>query len=177
DDTDPDATPISTMNELVRRDPRNAQRIRPYLGGEEMLRSPTQTPSRYVIDFGEMTENEARQWPDLIKILEEKVRPQRNKLSNNADGQRRKQFWWHWGRTTPGLDAARRHVSRVLMHPFTSGNLAFAFAASDVVIASPHPAIVDDSYARFAVLQSRTHETWVRSFASSLKDDLRYTPS
>jgi hypothetical protein len=29
----------------------------------------------------------------------------------------------------------------------------------------------------FAVLQSRVHEVWARFFASSMKDDLRYTPS
>ena len=29
----------------------------------------------------------------------------------------------------------------------------------------------------FAVLQSRVHEVWARFFSSSMKDDLRYTPS
>ena len=29
----------------------------------------------------------------------------------------------------------------------------------------------------FAVVQSRPHEVWTRFFGSSLKDDLRYTPS
>ena len=33
------------------------------------------------------------------------------------------------------------------------------------------------TYAAFAVLQSRPHEVWARFFGSSLKDDLRYTPS
>ncbi|MEO1175185.1 MAG: type IIL restriction-modification enzyme MmeI, partial [Myxococcota bacterium] len=31
--------------------------------------------------------------------------------------------------------------------------------------------------AAFAALQSRTHEVWARFFASSMKDDLRYTPT
>ena len=31
--------------------------------------------------------------------------------------------------------------------------------------------------AAFSILQSRPHETWARFFASSMKDDLRYTPS
>ena len=34
-----------------------------------------------------------------------------------------------------------------------------------------------DSDAAFCVLQSRVHEVWARCFGSSLKDDLRYTPS
>ena len=34
-----------------------------------------------------------------------------------------------------------------------------------------------DSYSAFCVLQSRCHEIWARAFSSSMKDDLRYTPS
>lgn len=34
-----------------------------------------------------------------------------------------------------------------------------------------------ESYAAFCLLQSRVHEVWARFFASSMKDDLRYTPS
>jgi hypothetical protein len=34
-----------------------------------------------------------------------------------------------------------------------------------------------DSYAAFGALQSRPHEIWARFFGSSMKDDLRYTPS
>ena len=34
-----------------------------------------------------------------------------------------------------------------------------------------------DTYAAFCALQSRPHEIWARFFGSSLKDDLRYTPS
>ena len=33
------------------------------------------------------------------------------------------------------------------------------------------------TFAGFCVLQSRTHEIWTRFFGSSMKDDLRYTPS
>ena len=34
-----------------------------------------------------------------------------------------------------------------------------------------------NTYSAFGTLQSRAHETWARFFGSSMKDDLRYTPS
>jgi hypothetical protein len=34
-----------------------------------------------------------------------------------------------------------------------------------------------ETFSAFAVLQSRLHEIWARFFSSSMKDDLRYTPS
>src|SRR5207247_5829750 len=33
------------------------------------------------------------------------------------------------------------------------------------------------TYAAFCTLQSRFHEVWARFYGSSMKDDLRYTPS
>lgn len=53
DDTDTKgiASPLSMMEELIQRDPRNAERIFPYIGGEEVNNSPTHAYHRYVINF------------------------------------------------------------------------------------------------------------------------------
>jgi hypothetical protein len=177
DDNDESATSISEMNKLIQRYPECKQRIRPYIGGAEVLNDPRQRPSRFVIDLGELSEAEAAEYRPLVQILEAKVKPERMKLKDNADGLRRKKFWWRWGRTTPTLDIARKGFKRVLMHPFTTNNLVFVFIGADVVVASPHPVFVLDSYSDFSLLQSRVHETWARLFASSFKDDLRYTAS
>ena len=63
DDTDTSsvANPISLMHELIAKDPRNAERIFPYIGGEEVNNSPTHAHHRYVINFGELSEEEACQ--------------------------------------------------------------------------------------------------------------------
>ena len=90
DDGNPDATLIAEMHRLIERDPRNQERIFPYIGGEEVNSSPTHAHDRYVINFGEMSEEEAREWPDLISIVEEKVKPER--MKNNREGYRR--YWW-----------------------------------------------------------------------------------
>ena len=47
-----DCEPVSTMLALVAKDEKNAERIFPYIGGEEVFTSPTQAYHRYVIDFG-----------------------------------------------------------------------------------------------------------------------------
>jgi hypothetical protein len=49
DDTNPDATPIAEMHRLIDRDPRNRERIFPYIGGEEVNSSPTHSHHRYAI--------------------------------------------------------------------------------------------------------------------------------
>ena len=71
------------MERLIAKDPRNAERIFACIGGEEVNDSPTHANRRYVINFGQMTEAEARGWPDLMRIVEERVEP------GAADGQPR----------------------------------------------------------------------------------------
>jgi hypothetical protein len=46
-----DATSISEMHRLVEKSPRNAERIFPYIGGDEVNDSPTHQYHRYAIDF------------------------------------------------------------------------------------------------------------------------------
>ena len=67
--------------------------------------------------------------------------------------------------------------SRLLMQPLPASHLAVGFVDAAYYIASPNVAIVLETDAAFAVLQSTVHEVWARSFGSSMKDDLRYTPS
>jgi len=65
--------------ELIAKNPKNAERIFPYLGGEEVNTSPTQSPHRFVISFGQMSLEEAEQWPDLLNIVRERVKPERDR--------------------------------------------------------------------------------------------------
>ena len=176
-DTKGVATPLAEMERLIGKDPANKKRIFPYIGGEDLLDDPQQRHSRYVINFGEVSEEEAQDYPDLYQIVAEKVKPERMAQKDNPDGRRRKHFWWQWGRYTPALANATKKLDRVLMHAFTSTHLAFAFIPSATVVAGPHNVFAFSSGSAFCVLQSRVHEIWVRFFASSLEDRLRYTPS
>ena len=54
---------------------------------------------------------------------------------------------------------------------------AFAFLPAGMVFAHTLAVFPLETHAAFATLQSRPHEIWARFFSSSMKDDLRYTPS
>lgn len=175
DDTDKDgvANPISLMRELIAKDKRNADRIFPYIGGEEVNDSPTHAHHRFVINFGEMTEEQARKWPDLMKIVEEKVKPQRDKDNR----EQRKKQWWRFGEATPALFHAIRGHDQVLVTTLHSKDLSFVRLPSGSVFSHALAVFATDVPQTFAILQSRPHEIWARFFASSLEERLRYTPS
>ncbi len=49
-------------------------------GGEEVNTSPTHAHHRYVINFGERSEEDCRRrWPELMAMVEAKVKPERAK--------------------------------------------------------------------------------------------------
>ncbi len=162
---------------LIHKSRRNGERIFPYIGGEEVNDSPCHAFNRFVINFGGMSLDEARTWPDLIKIVEEKVKPERDLRTSNAIALRQKEYWWRYRSDTPNLFAAIRHLSRCLAHSQVSAHLAFAFIPTNWLYSHALNIFAFDSAADFCVLQSRVHELWARFFASSLEDRLRYTPS
>ena len=178
DDTDGKgvATPVSEMRRLVEKAPHNAERVFPYVGGDEVNTSPTHAHHRYVIDFGEMSESAARRWPDLMAILEAKVKPERS-TKDARKYPRMVHEWWKFWNARQELRRAIAGLERVLAVARVGQHGAFTFLPAGMVYSEQLVVFTSDTHAAFCALQSRPHEVWARFFASSMKDDLRYTPS
>lgn len=158
---------------LITQNPLNAELIYPYLGGQEVNSSPTQSHSRYVINFGEMPLDEAEKWPDLINIIRERVKPARDQVRREAH----KKYWWHFGDKRPALFSAIKPLDRCLVNSQVSKHLLFAWQPTDRVFGHALYVYPLTSDTAFAILQSRVHEYWARLLSSSLEDRLRYAPS
>ena len=74
------------MNEILARNPKSREFIFPYVGGEEINNSPSNSAHRFVINFGNMELNEAEQLPELLDIVRAKVFPFRLKTKDTSDG-------------------------------------------------------------------------------------------
>jgi len=164
-------------DDLVARNKRNEDRIFAYLGGEEINTSPIQEHHRYVINFEQMSLYEAEQWPDLIQIVRDKVKPERDRLRNNPDGRRRKQFWWQFGRYTPALFDAIRPLPRCLVCSRVSKHLILTFQPPSRIFAESLYVFPLPDHSQFSILQSRIHSPWAWLLSSSMKTDLRYAAS
>ena len=168
------ATPIAKMIQLADRNPRNKEVIFPYIGGEEINSSPTQEHDRYVINFGERSETECRDsWPELMAIVEEKVKPERLLQGNIVNPDR----WWLFARPAAQLTAAARGLDKVLACGIISNKIQFAFLPTGMVYSHKLVVVPLEEFSAFATLQSRIHEVWARFFSSSMKDDINYAPS
>ena len=176
DDTDKKgiASSLAKMQRLIGLNPRNRDVIFPYIGGEEVNTSPTHAHHRYVINFGERSEAECRRrWPDLMAIVKDRVKPERQRQKDKGALER----WWQFIRPRPELNAAIADLDRVLAISRVGQQASLAFLPSRVVYAETLIVFPVQTFAAFCALQSRTHELWARFFGSSLEDRLRYTPS
>ena len=170
-----EAESLATMKALIAKNPRNAERIFPYIGGEEVNNSPTHAHHRYVIDFGAMDENQIRAtWPDLLAIVETRVKPKRMEQASIVNPDR----WWMHARSAEKLYKTITCIPHVLA---TNGkaapHCAFSILPTGTVFTQNLIIFPFETFSPFAVLQSRAHELWARFFSSSLKDDLSYAPS
>ena len=175
DDTDSKgvASPLAEMDRLIKSNPKNAERISPYIGGEEVNESADHRPIRYTIDFFDLPLEEAEKWPDLIDIVRRKVKPDRDEQDRDANRER----WWQYAEKRPGLYSALKGKTHTLVCCRHQPNWAVAKLPATAVFAESLIIFPFATNSAFCALQSRPHEIWARFFGSSIKDDLRYTPS
>lgn len=177
-DGDPDCTPIAEAERILQSQTASAQRILPYIGGEEVITYPDHRSVRYVICLSDVeTEEQLREWPELERIVRAKVKPERDALGLNPNNVPLRRKWWAFQAHRPELYAAVGEVHRVLVTPRVAEYMAFVFLSSRMIYSEQLVVIPVENDERFCVLQSRLHEVWTRLFASSLEDRLRYTPS
>lgn len=157
---------------LVKKDRKNAERIFAYLGGEEVNTSPTQDFERYVINFGEMSAEQAAKWPDLFSRLRETVKPERERTRES-----RAYPWWQFWRQRAELYSSIGALTRCLVISRHSKHLAFAFQPCDRIFSEATNVLPIDQWGPFATLQSRIHEVWARLLSSTMKTDMRYAAS
>lgn len=150
----------------------------PFIGGLEVNSSPTQSPNRIVICFHGMSLEESSEWPYALEIVRERVKPERDQLrgENSSAGALRKN-WWKYQAHRPDLYAALAPLPRCLVNSQVSKHLVFAFQPTDRIFAHTLYVFPLDSNTAFSILQSRIHEPWARLLCSSMKTDLRYSPS
>jgi hypothetical protein len=147
--------------------------VRPYLIGDDITEEPEQKPRRFIIDFGMQTLEQAMRYPQALDLVRERVKPTRDE--NNREAYRR--YWWRFAEPRPKMRDSIKPLSR-----YIAGNRIgkrFLFCWADLTVCPSDLTIVfafDDDYS-IGILNSSIHRAWARSESSTLRVDLRYTPT
>lgn len=160
--------------------------IFPYLTGDDLYNNLHKSPSRYVINFFELDKEKAQEYTELFKIIEERVKPQRDSIITEKDKKGQKlgihdyrsvdEYWKYlWPR--PELYSKIKNRSKVLVQTRVSKTHAFVFSPSNIVFSDATIIFAFEDYSNFSCLQSTIHEIWAWKFSSTMKGDRRYSVS
>ncbi|WP_228377132.1 Eco57I restriction-modification methylase domain-containing protein [Chryseobacterium sp. FH2] len=159
---------------LIKKDSRNKEILFPYLNGDDLNNSPTQEPSRWVINFFDWSEEKARSYPDCFDIVERLVKPERL-IQKDKGG---KEKWWQFLRPRKELYATISELDQVMVIPNQACKyVAFQIVPSKSVFSNALAVITDTSHFLFSVVSSNFHNEWAWKYASRMKADMRYTPT
>jgi hypothetical protein len=199
------ASSLDEMHRLIAKDPRNAQRIFPYLGGEEVNTDPRHSHRRWVIDFNDFPlrrEHGDMAWRDMSPKAQAACRTRGIVPSDYPDPvaadwpdllqvverlvkperavQKRdavRQRWWQYADKRPALRRAISSLDAVVVISLVTPHCVFARVPTGTVFAHRLAVFTDEPTATLGFLQSRIHEVWTRAFTSTFEDRLNYSPS
>jgi len=154
-------------------DARNSQVIFPYLIGGDLNGRPDCSASRWIINFRDWDPDQAERYPRPLLRVRTLVKPEREKR-NRASHRR---YWWRYADYRRGLEAAISDLGRVIVITRVSKVVMPVMVPTGQVVGDSIVVFATDDTAMLAVLSSAPHYWWAISRASSLRTDLRYTPS
>ena len=161
------------MEALIAADPRGREVIFPYLTGEDLNSRPACSASRWVINFGDMTDMEASRFTAAWDRVERLVRPFR--MQNNRKARRER--WWQFAERAPNLYEAIANLDRVLVIALVSRTVMPALAPTGQVFSHKLGVFATDEHCHFAFMSSSIHSSWAWQTSSTMKADLNYSPS
>jgi len=147
--------------------------VRRYLVGDDIANRTDQSPSRWIIDFGQLGLEHATRYPAALAIVREKVKPQRD-LVRRENHRRR---WWQFGEPRVGMRAAIGTLDRFASVGRVGKRMLMAWqhretCPSDLV----NVFAFNDDYS-MGILLSKAHDAWAWAQSSTLETRLRYTPT
>jgi SAM-dependent methyltransferase len=169
--------------EIIKRDPRSAEIIHPYLNGVEVL-TRGGSGERFVLDFEQMDQLTAAGYEGAFSWVRDHVLPDRERKAEagkDATGKVRphhKGFLAHWWRLSfgrPEMLSVIKPLPRYLACAYVTKRPIFLFISSEF---RPSNLIqvfgFADDYS-FGVLQSHAHWLWFITKCGKLKSDFRYS--
>ncbi|GGM27856.1 Eco57I restriction-modification methylase domain-containing protein [Dactylosporangium sucinum] len=164
----PDAAAV-----LIRKDARNKDVLFPFLNGQDLNSRPGQSGSRWIVNFHDWSEERARSYPDCYEQVYRTVKPERDRNKRNVYRNK----WWQYAEKQSSMVEAIAPFSRVIAITLVSKTVMPVMVPTGQVFSHALGVFATDDTAMLALLSGAPHYWWAVSRASTMKADLRYTPS
>ena len=166
-----------TAEQFIKEDSRNSKVVKPVLGGKELNQLIGLRFTRWIIDFEEMTQNEAQGYTLPFAHVLAYVKPKRIGKDREKYPRMVDEWWKFWhSRNALYLGIKRKRLERVLVRARVSDYHIMEFLPSNIVYTEQLAVFLLQEWGDFAVLQSSLHDAWARRYASTLGNGMRYIP-
>lgn len=155
---------------LLSDDPRNADVIKPYITGMDIVQELGSQPSGWIISFGIMPQSVASSYEAPFRRLEQLVKDYRDGLTGQIH---EKDFWKFWDKREEFF-SSMRGKGRILACSRTSKYLVMSFIDESWIPSDGVGLFQFNDYSSFAIMQSNIHETWARHQSGKLEQRLTY---
>ncbi|WP_051392744.1 Eco57I restriction-modification methylase domain-containing protein [Glycomyces arizonensis] len=159
--------------DLIAKNSRNKDVLFPYLNGQDLNQRSDASASRWVINFHDWDLERARTYPECFDQVVRLVKPERE---TNANRQRR-EIWWRFTRPATDLYEAISELDRVIVITLVSKVVMPVMVPTGQVFSHMLGVFASDDAALLSYLSSAPHYWWAIQRASTMKGDLRYTPT
>ncbi|WP_199249857.1 DNA methyltransferase [[Phormidium] sp. ETS-05] len=157
--------------EWIKADAKNQEVLKLLSSGSDLTDNPQGTPTRWIIDFNDMSLEAASDYPLPFAWVKAHVKPERDK--NRRDVTRVN--WWKFGEKRPAMRLALDRVKLYFTVSRVSKWFIFLPAQINWLPGDSTTVVASDDFYLLGILTSQVHRLWVMAQSSTLKGDTRYT--
>jgi hypothetical protein len=157
----------------ILQDSSNAIVLKPLTTADNLTSNPLGQTQRWIIDFNDLSIEEADAYALPFAHTREHVRPERL-ASKNKD--LHVTWWLHW-RARPAMRRALERTGGAFVFPCHSKWVIPLVMQSNSLANNSTTLIVGTDFYLFALITSSAHRIWINAQKSTLEDRTRYTPT
>ncbi len=159
------------VQEWITKDSKNKSVLKLFSMGHNLAQNTNGKPDRWIIDFANLSLEEASDYKLLFEHIKTYIKPERDK--NRSD--RRRLNWWKFGVNALKMRNAIAPLSYYFTVPRVSKWAIFIPAPINWLPGDLNIVVASDDFYILGILTSKIHRLWVKAQSSTLKGDTRYT--
>ena len=138
--------------------------------GNNLAQNPLGRPDRWLIDFAQMTLDEAESYSAPFDVIRHLVKPLRD--TNRRDVTRI--YWWRFGENAPKMRAALAPLDQFFAVGEMTKWAIFVPCEKGWLPGNKNKAVASDDFYLLDLLTSDVHRQWMHAQKGTLKGDIAY---
>jgi hypothetical protein len=159
------------VREYIAADSRNREVLVRFSMGMNLAQNPLGRPDRWLIDFAQMSLEEAESYSAPFNKVKHLVKPLRDKNRRDV----RRNYWWRFGENAPKMRSALAPLGRFFAVGEVSKWAIFVPCEKGWLPGNKNKAVASEDFYILGLLTSSVHRTWMHAQKGTLEDRIAYT--